>query len=180
VFFLQASRAPVVVVIGSLKAPSHLRLSIPRYEMDDLVAWGQKVHEELLAKETDGMDDLRRREYIKFYGKVSPTFEELKRLLRTPEGVEHVVTTSLAKATVTRVFPPRDGKGKERTESAEPLTPEQITEYYKVNGAGRLAGLAFVLADMNDSSIFEDPNPDPEEQDNKDPLPKRGKGGSTS
>jgi hypothetical protein len=60
------------------------------------------------------------------------------------------------------------------------LTPEQITEYYKVNGAGRLAGLAFVLADMNDSSIFEDPNPDPEEQDNKDPLPKRGKGGSTS
>jgi hypothetical protein len=158
-YFLQAVQAPVPVTLGSVK------LVIPKFEMDDLVQWAAKSAEEKNTVATEGMDDSRRAQYMAFYGQISVDFEEAKRLVRTPLGVEHVLRVCLPRATVFRVHsqkgkPPREEKLETK------LTPEQIDGLIQVNGIGRLAGLAWVLADLDETAVMRVPEKDASE----DPL----------
>ncbi len=152
-YFLQAAQAPIEVDWAGLK------LSIDRYLMPDVVAWGQEILQKRTAELTEGMDDEARRQYLNYYPPIEPDLNELRRLLRTPSGIEKVMRDCLAKAVV------KDADGKQRA-----LAPEEVDQIWKVNGAGRLGTIARVLADLDET------NPTPPPGDDSGPLAQSNKG----
>lgn len=157
-FFLQISRAPITVQIGK-----KLKARVPRFTLDEVVAWGQEVYQQNLDQITKEMTDVKRREYLTFYQPVPPDIQGMKTYLRTPEGIRQVIRRCLAKADIL------DDQGAARSK----LTSEQIEKLLKTNGTGRLAGLALILADLDEQSIQSD------EPEDSDPLPESGKQSSS-
>lgn len=171
--FLQAAQAPVIVKLGEEL------LTIPKYTMEDIVEWGQGLADQRAEAATAEMDEVKRREFYTFYPPTPPPLEELKRLLRTPPGITDVVTKCLMRAK-------RSKGGKALPAYGE----EEVKELLRTNGVGRLGGLAWILADIDEGSIYEDPaikahldkekKEDEKEEGTKDPLPKRGSSASRS
>jgi hypothetical protein len=153
-FFLQISQAPIVVWLGK-----EIRLKVNRFTIDEVITWAQELHDENIAKQTEGMDDTRKREYELYYRPVPPDLQLMKQYLRTPEGVKRVIKDCLIKA---EVFD-KDGN------SRPSLTAQQINDLIKNNGAGRLSGLAIILADLDEQSALQ-PIADKEAGKSEDPL----------
>lgn len=175
-FFLQAAQADVAIRLGKYK------FLVPKFEMDDVVQWGVEVAETQNELHTRDFDEVRKQEWNAFYGRMSLTFDELKRLLRTPLGVEKVFKTCMKKAKVFKVtqeaipadVAKRTKARPEKVVEAPALTDEQVEAVYKVNGPGRLSGFVWVLADLDDTSLMKDPT-EGNDKDDEDPLKLLGK-----
>jgi hypothetical protein len=92
---------------------------------------------------------------------LAPTYDEMKRRVRTTEGIDRVLNYCLPKAG---------------------LTEEQVKTLLKGMGPGRKAGLAWALADLDETSATRDPKEEwkaiqaiRKEQGMTDPLSDTGK-----
>ena len=144
-YFLQAVSAPVVVSVGDV------RYSIPRMTLGDHIAWCAEIEAERVSKATEGLDASQRAQYLTMYPMQSLDISQLKAIVRSPEGAKRVVRTCLAKA-------------------SPPMKPDLIEQSIQASGAGRLAALAWILADLNENDIFVQSGP---KQDD-DPLASTG------
>lgn len=161
-FFLQSVQAPVTVQLGNLK------FIVPKFTMDDLIAWATDMAEKRNEINTQGMNSAQRAQYMTFYGQISVDFEEAKRLVRTPLGVEHVIRKCFLRAEVFRLLPQ---KGKPpREEKVPSLEEKHVQGMIEVNGIGRLAGLAWVLADLDEQAMLKDPTDPNGKERSEDPL----------
>lgn len=139
-FFLRTMQAPVLVQYGDVV------LSIPKFTLDDAIALGSSAQMKRDQQATEGMDEPRKREFFAFYPSIPPDITELKKLVRAFDGAVFVCKTCLAKATAT------NSKGEA---VPMPISPDDLI---KLQGAGRISSLAYVLSDLNED-ISMDPNP---------------------
>lgn len=156
-FFLQAVQAPVLATI--VHPGGRTVLSIPKLQMDDLVTWMVEYKATQLEKQTEGLDDARKREYEKFYGAIEPDINQISALVRTPEGTKNVVRMTFPNAT------------KVKGPDFDFVTQDGINTLIKTNGFGRLFSLVIELADLADKSLI-DPDPDNKmlgDNENKEP-----------
>jgi len=173
-FFLQAAQAPVAVRIEDKV------FYVPKMTMDELVNWGLDIVTARVSSITQDMDDGRKREYLTFYPIVAPNLQEMGMQVRTVEGIKKVVRQCFLNAAVQGFqVDPRTQQPDRDKQVAKP-TEQQVDEWIVNSGVGRLAGLAWELADLRDVSQ-ENPNPTPKGiPSDGDPLTKREKAGSSS
>lgn len=152
-YFLQIAQSTIQLRLGR-----KLLLTVPKFEIDEAIAWGSEILQQEIETKTKDMDDVRRAEFLNLYPQLTPDLNSMRGYLRTVEGVKKVITTCLLKAKVQKILKEnKDGKVL-KAEDIDPLTPEMVEEYVKVNGTGRLGGLAWVLADIDDQSVMRPPD----------------------
>jgi hypothetical protein len=77
--------------------------------------------------------------------------------VRTEEGARRIIEHCLPRADAFLVKKENKKGEPTLTQKIEPLTVAQVQDYVKVNGIGRLLGLAWVLADLEDTSLMTPP-----------------------
>lgn len=156
-YFLQITQAPITVKLGEET------LTIPKYPMSEIITWGAEIQSDMEEKVTSGLSDIRRREYMTLYPILPPSLEEMKRMVRTPEGIRRVLTYCIPQAEVRTA----DGKVGDK----KPV--EFVENLLMINGAGRLGQLAWLLADLDDKSLTSNPISldDTQDKEEQDPLP---------
>jgi hypothetical protein len=133
-YFLQVAQAPLILQLVDPTKPKAKpeQITLSRFPLSEVVAWASELAQQMEERSTEGLDDLRRREYLTMYPVIPPSVDEMKRHVRTPAGIERVLTYSFVAA----------GK-----------TQEYVQDLMKINGTGRMAKLAWELADMEDKSL---------------------------
>jgi len=162
-YFLQAAQAPVLVKFGDKL------LRVPKYPMSEVVNWATEIMEQRTEQKISGLDEMQAREYLTMYPEVQPNLDEMRRRLRTPEGITRVMTYCLLQAEVIN-----EGTKQPTGEKLDEATVEQIL---KDNGGGRLAGITWELGDLDDTSAQRDPKAaarDPKLQGGENPLTDSG------
>lgn len=135
-FFLRAMQAPVIVTVGDRV------LTIPKFTLDDSVAWASEIQAERDASALEGMDDTRKREFRMMYPSIPPDIGELRKLLLGIPGAKRVVFSCLSKA---------------KDQASLLMTSEEVNSLIQANGAARLYLLAKELSDLYED-ISTDPN----------------------
>lgn len=170
-FWLQAAQAPIVTIVTDGK--TYTMLSIPRFLMDDITDWAAQLQEKHLAKVTEKMDEIKKREFMQVYPPVPPDIQQIRNLVRTHEGTTYVLEKQLPLAKRWAV----DKAGKRLTQEDLPnMTLDEVRQLIKMNGFGRAASLAWFVADLEDASI--DNNPfakESRQEEGGDPLTGSGK-----
>jgi hypothetical protein len=101
VYFLQITQAPITVTIQDPEHPEKSEiLTIPKFPLSQITEWAAEIAEAYENKATDGLDDIRKREYLTMYPTIPPSIEEMKRHLRTPPGIRRVLDYCIPKAAV--------------------------------------------------------------------------------
>jgi hypothetical protein len=144
VYFLQITQAPITVTIQDPEHPEKSEiLTIPKFPLSQITEWAAEIAEAYENKATDGLDDIRKREYLTMYPTIPPSIEEMKRHLRTPPGIRRVLDYCIPKAAVAGA----------NGSSSGAKDVQYVDFLVKVNGTGRLAALAWHLADLEDKSL---------------------------
>lgn len=159
-YFLQAAQTPVTVKLGDRT------LTIPKYELSEVMIWADEIEKSRTEELTAGLDDIKAREWKAYYPPIPPDMAEMKRMLRTIPAIQRVCRTCLLNATVTGP----------NGQNLPKLMDADVEALFKSNGTGRLAGLAWVLADLTDDSLSSDPSV---KEGADDPLKGTGQPGST-
>lgn len=160
-FLLQAAQAPVIAQFGDRI------LTIPKFTMNDVIAWGAAQSEKDTDRATKDMDEMKKREYLAYYPPIPPDLQDLKKRIRTPEGAMEVMKICLAKAKVTIG----------NSAPMAPLTAEEIEQIIAANGTGPITFLGWKLADLDETALKLAPvkKPVPPEDTEADPLTSGGK-----
>lgn len=161
-FMLQAAQAPIV-----LTHPDGRKIRLPKLEMDDLMIWASEIDEQRREEVLGGLNPAQQREYMTMYGWVPPDINEMRRRVRTLEGIQRLTTDALTKADV------RNPDGS----SAPALTEKEVGDIKKMLGSFKLAQLAILIADLDDTSAW-NPNGTSQDGDDADPSKRAGRGGS--
>lgn len=160
--FDQASGAPIVIEFGGN------RISIPKFSLDDFVAWSAEMDAAREKKATDGMTREERFRVLSFYNVMPADAEELKALARVPFGMKRINSTCIPRAKIIA----KDDK---------PIEPQPITAELQ---AAILSAplddqkrLAVLLADaydrMKPQPKADAPTGDTLAEEGSDPLPQR-------
>lgn len=157
-FYLQLARVPVRIAAG----PDVLVVQkATRRQLAELAAG---VVGPNMDKLTAGMDDVRRREFLLFYQTYGVDVGDIRRLVRTDEGATQLCRACLLAAEV------RDAK----TDKPRPAkTAAEVDALLDASGVGVRVSLAAVLADLDDSSLYQAPLP-PDDEGKADPLARSG------
>lgn len=153
-FFLQAARAPVVVMWGDKK------LLIPKFTVGESIEWAAEIQANMAENATAGLDEEKKVQYLTFYPVLPPTKNELRRMVMTDSGAKYVCETCLKKASIKDERGITRASGPDGTNQA--ISNEEIKEIIEANH-GRLVALAAVLFDFNDTSLLVDPSKLPQE-----------------
>lgn len=141
-FFLRIMQAPVIVTWGTKI------LSIPKFTLDDAVAWGAEIQASRDDKATSGMNDLQKREFFNMYPSIPPDINQLRQLLLGIDASKRIVTSCLKRATVRSTDVGQELPG---------LSVDDIASIISLNGPARLHLLARQVSDLyEDLSV--DPN----------------------
>lgn len=135
-YFLQSVTVPIKVTIGDTS------YAVPKFTLGDVVSWGNDIAQDRSDSATQGMDEFKKREHLNFYPPVPPDLTEMKAMIRSTAGIDRVCRTCLL-----------NGK----------VPPDLVNQVMKSSGTGRLAGLAWVLADLDEKSVYQIPEPAIEE-----------------
>jgi len=161
-FYLQTARAPVVITAGGDL------LSVPRFTRGEFKEWAAEVAAQNAEAVTQGLDAVRRAEYLTFYTNYGLDVFDLRKLVRTDEGAWRVCRACLLKATV------KDAKtGAERPAKTE----AEVDTLLEANSIGARASLAWVLSDLEDTSLTTAPAQQQQQQaggDEADPSKRSG------
>jgi hypothetical protein len=146
-FFLQATAAPIIVVLGDKV------LHVERCDMDYFIQWSNEIASARTEEAIKDLDDTRKAEFKQFYPPIPPDINEMRKLVLTPEGFKRILTTRLSTAKAFKRNP-------DNTPGPElpSLSLEEIQQLVKINGAGRSAGIAWAIADLVENSM-RDPTP---------------------
>jgi hypothetical protein len=93
-FLRQVADAPLIVSLGTEK------LSVPRFTLGDFAVWGAILDHEKAERETSELNPGDRARYLKYEPIIPTTKGEMRHMVRTVRGVDHVCLTCFAKATV--------------------------------------------------------------------------------
>lgn len=145
---LQAAGMPVLVGYGK-----GVKLSIPKFTMEDIVTLSAKIQEERISSQTNGMDDGQRMQFLAFYPPLPPDMQEIKRYVRTPAGMSYVCETCLPRAT-----------RKESGVPDRPLSGEEISVIIK-KGPSVLGPLSWAVADLEERPLTAPKPPEGDEDD---------------
>jgi hypothetical protein len=153
-FFLQAAMAPV-----PLRYKQGI-YQVPKMMMDELIVWATEVRTERLELATSDMGDGQRREHMALYPPTEPDIKEMSLLVNTPSGIKRVLRACLPKA---------KGVHYKTKQPIPELTDQEIEEIFNTNSTGRMAGLAWELIDIKDTSQV-NPYDDKDKGGDEDPT----------
>jgi hypothetical protein len=161
-FLLQSLQAPFVFTLADDVGLPEYVVKVPRYKLGDSIEWAAVLSEKWRSAQTEGMNDVEKRDFNTMYPPYPLTLGDLKRAIASLEGAEEVIRATFPKAKVFKaVVAVKDQKKDGRTYKVRVVRPgeevkdknaEILARVMEGNGTGALHRVAWEIADLQDFS----------------------------